>query len=335
MKKVLKKIGKVMLGLLIALVVFLVGLFIFNKIMIQKEKPLVENPIGQMVEVDGNEMCIYTEGEGEHTIVFMSGYGTPEPILDFKPLWSRLTDDYRIVVIEKFGYGFSDSVETERSFETILRQDREALSKLGIEGPFILCPHSMSGIEAMLWEVEYPEEVEAIVGLDIGYPNEYMEWGDEPDGASQIGIVRFENNLGIIRLFSGEKMAAKLLPAFGTGVLTEEEKDIYKAIIFAKAYNKTLENETLENDITASKKILENPKPECPVLIFTSLGEGDPNDKEAVEKWRGYARDYTSDMPNATLIELDCGHYVHCFEAERIESEMRSFIEEMDNENEE
>ena len=329
MKKVFKKTGKVLLIILGAIIVFLLGLSIFNRIMIKKEKPLVENPIGQMVEVDGNEMCIYTEGEGKHTIVFMSGYVTPEPILDFKPLWSRLSSDYRIVVIEKFGYGFSDSVETERSFETILRQDREALSKLGIEGPFILCPHSMSGVEAMLWEIEYPDEVEAIVGLDIAYPNEYMEW-DGASGDSLMKVARFVNNLGIYRLAT-DKMCDNMIPAFGTGVFTKEERDIYKAIIFAKGYNKTLENETLENEQTVSRKILENPKPECPVLIFTSLGEGDPNDKEAVEKWRGYARDYTSDMPNAKLVELDCGHFVHCLETDTIESEMRSLISGLDD----
>ena len=329
MKKVFKKTGKVLLIILGAIIVFLLGLSIFNRIMIKKEKPLVENPIGQMVEVDGNEMCIYTEGEGKHTIVFMSGYVTPEPILDFKPLWSRLSSDYRIVVIEKFGYGFSDSVETERSFETILRQDREALSKLGIEGPFILCPHSMSGVEAMLWEIEYPDEVEAIVGLDIAYPNEYMEW-EGASGDSLMKVARFVNNLGINRLATDE-MCDNMIPAFGTGVFTKEERDIYKAIIFAKGYNKTLENETLENSQIVSRKILENPKPECPVLIFTSLGEGDPNDKEAVEKWRGYARDYTSDMPNAKLVELDCGHYVHCLETDTIESEMRSFISGLDD----
>lgn len=329
MKKVFKKTGKVLLIILGAMIVFLLGLSIFNRIMIIKEKPLVENPIGQMVEVDGNEMCIYTEGEGKHTIVFMSGYGTFEPILDFKPLWSRLSSDYRIVVIEKFGYGFSDSVETERSFETILRQDREALSKLGIEGPFILCPHSMSGLEAMLWEIEYPDEVEAIVGLDIAYPNEYMEW-EGASGDSLMKAARFVNNLGLNRLVT-DKMCDNSIPAFGTGVFTKEERDIYKAIIFAKGYNKTLENETLENAQTVSRKILENPKPECPVLIFTSLGEGDPNDKEAVEKWRGYARDYTSDMPNAKLVELDCGHYVHCLETDTIESEMRSFISGLDD----
>lgn len=187
----------------------------------------------------------------------------------------------------------------------------------------------MSGIEAMLWEVEYPDEVEAIVGLDIGYPKEYMEW-EGADGASQMKGARLVNNLGILRLFTGNKTADKLLPVFASGVLTEEERDIYKAIIFAKGYNKTLENETLEEDQIASKKILENSKPECPVLIFTSLGEGDPNDTEAVEKWREYAIDYTSDMPNATLIKLDCGHYVHCFETDRIESEIRNFIEGLD-----
>lgn len=329
MKKVFKKTGKVLLIILGAIIVFLLGLSIFNRIMIKKEKPLVENPIGQMVDVDGNEMCIYTEGEGKHTIVFMSGYATPEPILDFKPLWSRLSSDYRIVVIEKFGYGFSDSVETERSFETILRQDREALSKLGIEGPFILCPHSMSGIEAMLWEIEYPDEVEAIVGLDIAYPNEYMEW-EGASGDSLMKVARFVNNLGMNRLVT-DKMCDNSIPAFGTGVFTKEERDIYKAIIFAKGYNITLENETLENAQNVSRKILENPKPECPVLIFTSLGEGDPNDKEAVEKWRGYPRDYTSDMPNAKLVELDCGHYVHCLETDTIESEIRSLISGLDD----
>ena len=87
------------------------------------------------------------------TVLFLSGSGTPTPILDFKSLYALLEDDYRIVVIEKYGYGFSDIVDTERSFTTILRQDREALKKSGVEGPFILCPHSMSlsGYEKKLY----------------------------------------------------------------------------------------------------------------------------------------------------------------------------------------
>ena len=31
----------------------------------------------------------------------------------------------------------------------------------------MLCPHSLSGLEATLWVQKYPDEVEAIVGLDM------------------------------------------------------------------------------------------------------------------------------------------------------------------------
>ena len=37
-------------------------------------------------------------------MIFLSGAGTACPILDFKSLYDLLSDDYNIVVIEKFGY---------------------------------------------------------------------------------------------------------------------------------------------------------------------------------------------------------------------------------------
>ena len=163
MKKAFKIIGKILLVIIILLIIFLLIVFTYNKIMMNKEKALLDEPLGEMIEVDGHNMCIYSEGEGKHTLVFLSGSGTASPILDFRSLYSLLVDDYRIVVVEKFGYGFSDVVNTERSFDTILRQDREALSKAGIDAPFILCPHSMSGLEAILWAQEYPDEVEAFI----------------------------------------------------------------------------------------------------------------------------------------------------------------------------
>ena len=104
MKKAFKIAGKVLLGLLILIAAFLLIMTIYNQIMFRKNKALYETPLGQLVEVDGHNMSLYTEGEGEHTIVFLSGYGTASPILDFKPLYSRLSDDYKIVVVEKFGY---------------------------------------------------------------------------------------------------------------------------------------------------------------------------------------------------------------------------------------
>ena len=59
-------------------------------------------------------MSVYSEEVGDETIVFMSGGGTCSPILDFKSLSSLLSSEYKIVVVEKFGYGFSDVVNRWR-----------------------------------------------------------------------------------------------------------------------------------------------------------------------------------------------------------------------------
>ena len=106
MKKAIKIILRIILIIICLLFLFLLGVLVYHRVMLNKEKPLISQPLGDMTEVDGSKMCVYTEGSGEHTIVFMSGYGTPSPILDFKPLYDKLSDDHRIAVVEKFGYGF-------------------------------------------------------------------------------------------------------------------------------------------------------------------------------------------------------------------------------------
>ena len=95
MINILKKIGKVLLIVFLFLILFLLSVFVYNRIMLAKEAPLLNQPIGTMVEVDGHSMCVYTEGEGDHTIVFLSGSGTAAPILDFKSLYSLLSDEVK------------------------------------------------------------------------------------------------------------------------------------------------------------------------------------------------------------------------------------------------
>ena len=71
-------------------------------------------------------VSIYVEGTGDTTLVFMSGGGTCSPILDFKSLYSLLSDKYQIAVVEKFGYGFSDVVDKVRDIDSILEDTRTA-----------------------------------------------------------------------------------------------------------------------------------------------------------------------------------------------------------------
>ncbi len=316
MKKALKKIGKILLIILIILLALLLILFAYHRIMLIKEKKLLEPFDGvQMVEVDGHNMCVYTEGEGQHTLLFLSGSGTPAPILDFKSLYSRLKDDYKIVVIEKYGYGFSDVVDTERSFTTILRQDRVALEKAGIKGPFILCPHSMSGLEAIMWAQEYPDEVEAIVGLDNVLPRTYDDFDIK-------GTLRFEQfvaaarEMGFLRFYYSD--------SFLPDALSQDEKKLYRAIASRNTANADVVNES--NAITEAVGLIDSKsKPDVPMLMFVSDGkETRSND------WVSNHYAYAEDLSNARVIELGCGHYVHYFEAETIEKEIRKFIKSLD-----
>ena len=312
MKKALKIFGKIIIVFLALILIAVAALFIWHRIMLKREEPMLEQPLGQLVKVDGHNMCVYSEGEGEHTLLFLSGSGTPAPILDFKSLYSRLDDEYRIVVIEKYGYGFSDVVDTERSFTTILRQDREALAKAGIEGPFILCPHSMSGLEAIMWAQDYPDEVEAIIGLDNVLPRTYDDYDVE-------GVLKYEKlvvaarELGILRFYYSDSY----LP----DDLTEEEKDLYRAIASRNTVNVDVVNEG-RAIFDAVDLIDSKPKPDVPMLMFISDGA-----ETKGSNWVGNHYAYAEELSNARVIELGCGHYVHYFKPDEIASEMRSFIQ--------
>lgn len=103
----LKKIAKVFVYSVLLLLGFVIGGSWIYHLIIMKKEIASTPPPGKMVDVEGHAMHIYAEGDGEQTIVFLSGAGTSAPMLDFKPLWSALSPKYSIADVEKAGYGWS------------------------------------------------------------------------------------------------------------------------------------------------------------------------------------------------------------------------------------
>ena len=308
-KKSKKK--RALIELIITITILLIFV-LFHQIMLKIEEPL-RTPLGQLVEVDGHKMSVYAEGSGDKTLVFLSGSDTPSPILDFKSLFSLLSDEYRIVVVERFGYGFSDIVDKPRDIATVLSETRAALAVADIDGPYVLCPHSMSGLEALYWAQQYPEEVEAIVGLDMAVPDAYENFKNNVfmNAASQ-----FNAKTGIIRLLP----LLNELDCVKHGTLTEEEKKIAHALLYKNFSNKTTINEL--------KYVSENAKivgageiPQVPMLLFIS------NDTSTTELTDATQR-YANTVENAKVIQLDCPHYVHDYEYNRISKEIKAFLQE-------
>ena len=305
-KKILRIIWRLLLGILAVFLAFLIIVKIWNEIAVNQEKELLEDHPGEFVEIDGRNMNIYVEGDGEHTIVFMSGWGTESPIYDFRPLYSKLSDDFKCVVIEKFGYGFSDEIDGERDFDTILRQDREALEMMGIEGPFILCPHSLSGLEATLWAQKYPKEVEAIVGLDMSVAK---------DCFSNRSTVRLNKAVK----FSGINRFMMTISDVEEGYTDTEWKQ-YTALVCRNMANDTVchEDEAIDQ---VCEEINAAALPDTPTLQFISTYNSN------YEYWKTTHQELVDASSYGELIELDCGHYLHQYESERIAEEMKDFIE--------
>ena len=119
----------------------------------------------------GGHLNVYRHGETGPTIVMLTGYGTPAPALDFAPLIREL-EGYQVVVVEGFGYGYSDTEAPPRTIENITSELHEAVTALDLEEPYILLGHSIAGIYDLYYANQYPEEVSAVIGIDASLPGQ-------------------------------------------------------------------------------------------------------------------------------------------------------------------
>ena len=306
---------KIVLIIMIVLVAFLILVYVNHRVQSKKEEKTL-TPMGQMVTVDGHDMCVYSGGTGDVTLVFLSGGGTCAPILDFQSLDSLLLDDYKVAVVERFGYGFSDVTDKSRRLDSVLEDTRQALKEAGCEAPYVLCPHSMSGLEALYWAQTYPDEVQAIIGLDMAVPEYYA---DMKVNMPMLKLTGAAARIGLTRLIPGvwEGDAVK------RGTLSDKEKEMYQALFYRKTATETMLNEYQAVGENA-RMVAERPIPQVPILLFVSNGTGTGFDTDT---WRKIPEKYLADAEDGQIITLDCPHYVQDYEYEKIAGDIEEFLQ--------
>lgn len=272
---------------------------------------------GDLVSVNGHMMHVFLSGKGTETFVFMAGSGTPCPVLDFKPLWSILANHYRIAVIEKAGYGWSEVTNCPRDIDTMLYESRKALKSAGADAPYILVPHSMSGLEALYWAQKFPEEVRAIVGLDAAIPESYCDFKLPPFFI--LKLLGFLTKLGIHKPFA--KSYFKKCPVAQSGVLTQDEKKVFIEVIKKRTLTRDMINEgryLLQNKEQVKNSAIPIHTPTC-FFISSQTDKG-------IANWSKILTDYTKKIEKGKAVLLDCGHYIHAYESARIAEEIGEFI---------
>lgn len=167
--ELIKSIGKKVLTFLIyalgAIILLNIIGFAVNNLFFVHELDSI-TPYGQLVEVNQHKMHVYSMGNGDKTIVLLPGFGVALPCADFGPLMREFSKEYTIVCLEYFGVGFSDQTNTPRTNENFTEEIRTVLSLAGFKAPYILMPHSASGIYCEYFAAKYPEEVSSIIMLD-------------------------------------------------------------------------------------------------------------------------------------------------------------------------
>ena len=262
---------------------------------------------GELVTVNGHQIHVYVGGKkNAPPIVFMAGHCTVAPVYDFKVLYEKLTQDLRIIVIEKFGYGYSDIWDSPSDIDTLVSVQRQALAALGEAGPYILAPHSMSGLEAIRWKQKYPHEVSAIVGIDMATPLSFSVWAEKD----------IQKTVRLMRVLKTLRLASKLT-SLNNRSLSEDEIRQHKLLKKRNTFNICCINEAaavLKN----ARVVGEEGNIRCPALLFSSNGKD--QEKDWVENQQKFAATL-----GARLVPYDCGHYIHHFKSDEMSKEIKEF----------
>lgn len=267
---------------------------------------------GETVELEAGQVNVVRTGGPGPTLVLLSGYGTPAPGVDFAPLVREL-QAYDVIVIEGFGYGYSDLDVTPRSIENITAEVHETLSAMSVDEPVIMVGHSVGGLYARYYAAAYPDEVSAIIGLDpMAATVSSFEVG------SPSVTERVVQALGLFR------WAAALVPDLvqppGEAFTAEERRRL--AVMANWNYgNPAIADEWARIAANSTVAAAQPFAPDRPVLQLLSS-----DSVATIPGWLPHHEAELEDVATHQLEVLDGGHYLHWTQAPAMARIITDFI---------
>lgn len=294
------------------LILFLGATFMYHQVSLRQERKLL-TPIGKQVTVNGHQMNVSITGEGPETIVLLSGAGIASPILDFKNLSDLLSKKYKVVVVERAGYGFSEDSDRSRDVMEVLSETRQALAQAHVSGPYVIISHSMASLESIAWQEKYPNEVKALIGLDWALPASYENL---KDNQALLTVAYWSSKIGLLRYFP-ESFYIK------NPTLTETERQQYKLLAYKQLMSQAMLHESRLAKENA-KKVPSSINPKIPALLLVSNGEGTTFSQS---EWQRYAERFASDQSNVRVVYMDAPHDLYHYQSDAIVSHIKEFLE--------
>jgi len=124
-----------------------------------------------MVDLGGRLLHVLEVGTGSPTVVIVPAIGGN--VLDLLAFQRELARDMRVCVYDRAGFGWSDPPPPgRRTFGDMASELRQGLAGAGIDPPYLLVGHSIGGIIARRFAVEYPGDVAGMVLIDSSHEDQ-------------------------------------------------------------------------------------------------------------------------------------------------------------------
>ncbi|WP_454055517.1 alpha/beta fold hydrolase [Clostridium sp. Marseille-Q7071] len=198
--------------------------------------------------------------------------------------------------------------------DSIVEEMHTALIESGEKSPYVLVGHSYASLQMIRFAQLYKDEVSALVLIDGGNPEYYVQNGLEVAN-STVAKYKFLKSTGIARLalyhtdFFSKKI--KLLP--------DDLKQLYLGMTIKTMYNKNIIDEG--NGAKANAKtVMENGHlGSLPIRILTAPSDPEwDNSQIALKKWS---------TDSEQIVVNGAGHAIHQYNPDVVNNEIKKLIE--------
>ncbi|MDF0480677.1 alpha/beta hydrolase [Vagococcus sp. PNs007] len=306
-KRLLKRAGKIMFGIILTLILISGSGYIINKVSLKREASQIK-VYGEKIPLFDGEVNVVDIGKGEETIVLLPGQGTASPYLDFKPMVNELKKNYRVIVVEPFGYGLSSQTNRKRSVANITEEIHEIVKTLGLK-KYTLMGHSIAGLYAVNYAQEYADEMNGFIGIDSSVAN-------QPWPGIDMRPLDFLKEIGVLRAM------IKVNPESALGMAkSNSDFEQMRLITLKNMSSRNLKEELKELDTSfpASRGLM-YPK-DMPVLLFVA------DNDQSMANWIKMHEDQISNLTTSKLVPLKGTHYLHHTQTPKIVEEVTLFTE--------
>lgn len=310
-------------------VLALVAGTVYNQLALRKLRAEAHAP-GTIYQVDGYDVHMFCSGAGTPTLVLDTGLGDDFTTwLKIQPELSKIT---RVCSFDRSGFGSSDMTPRPHDADTLAAQLHDLVSVAGIDKPFVLVGHSISGLYLRAYANHYRSDLAALVFID---------------GATPLQDDRVPKSLVAIQDTQRAGMPwQKLLMTIGwyrlQGICSSVPNgfEAYRAVIQANNCDPT-QFDALEAELDAERQSGEEtqkvgPFPGLPVLILSRDPASMPSNwtpevaKANSLVWNQMQEESKALSPmSRRVIAKGSDHYIHVDRPELVVREVSSLVESL------